>query len=200
MGSCSFFVLNHPLPYCCFLGRTRRREFLGQLICSCVWSSSRLQAIPGSSSVFQDLAHFFFSLQNLPVAGLPSPRPGVICRLWELPRHGIRLGKLQPSQTFSSSSLPRVHPLHAPRRYKLHSEVERNTLDLSDVPTARWDTMLSQQFALAEAPPIIPRARRGALGRRRPLWVQERDYCRRVSRRGFRQPDPKWRLADVLLA
>lgn len=81
LGSCSFFVLNHPLPYCCFLGRTRRREFLGQLICSCVWSSSRLQAIPASSSVFQDLAHFFFSLQNLPVAGLPSPRPGVICRL-----------------------------------------------------------------------------------------------------------------------
>lgn len=114
------------------------------------------------------------------------------------PPHSLR--KLQPSQTFSSSSLPRVHPLHAPRRYKLHSEVERNTLDLSDVPTARWDTMLSQQFALAEAPPIIPRARRGALGRRRPLWVQERDYCRRVSRRGFRQPDPKWRLADVLLA
>lgn len=60
--------------------------------------------------------------------------------------------------------------------------------------------MLSQQFALAEAPPTIPRARRGALGRRRPLWVQERDYCRRVSRRGVRQPDPKWRLADVLLA
>lgn len=85
-------------------------------------------------------------------------------------------------------------------RYKLHSEVERNTLELSDVPTARWDTMLSQQFALAEAPPIILRARRGALGRWCPLWVQERDYCRRVSRRGFRQPDPKWRLADVLLA
>lgn len=35
-----------PPPYCCFLGKIRRRKFLDQVICPCVWCFSRLQSVP----------------------------------------------------------------------------------------------------------------------------------------------------------
>ena len=47
-----------PPPYCCFLGKTQRRKFLGQVICSCVWCFPRLQSVPQTRSVFQDLVDF----------------------------------------------------------------------------------------------------------------------------------------------
>ena len=60
-GIMLFSLTYHPLPYCCFLGKTHRRKLLGQVICPCVWGSSKCIT---AHSVSQDLADFPLSLQG----------------------------------------------------------------------------------------------------------------------------------------
>lgn len=92
-----------PPPYCCFLGKTQRRKFLGQVICPCVWCFPRLQSVPQTHSVFQDLVDFPSPWQSLSLNGRITL---IRIRLWKLPQFPVHLQKSQSSQEFSSSRFP----------------------------------------------------------------------------------------------